>query len=202
MNIKEFMSLDRADKVVAIKRKLAPAFKKNTWGGYGKNSCILKPMLIKGKKSINIGDNVLIREGARIEAISNWNDEMLSPTIMIGSGTCIEERFHLVCANRVIIGNDCTISCDVMISDNEHKTEEIGKSVLEQALSVADIIIDDECFIGAGAKILAGTHIGRHSIIGANSVVKNDIPAYSIAVGIPAKVVKQYNFELQQWVRI
>jgi lipopolysaccharide O-acetyltransferase len=44
--------------------------------------------------------------------------------------------------------------------------------------------------------------IGRHCIIGALSVVNQDIPPYSIAVGSPAKVVKQYDFNLKQWVRV
>ena len=56
-------------------------------------------------------------------------------------------------------------------------------------------------WIGENACIL-GVIIGKQCVIGANSVVTKDIPDYSVAVGIPAKVIKKYNFETQQWERV
>ena len=50
-----------------------------------------------------------------------------------------------------------------------------------------------------GVKIMAGVHIGEHSVIGANAVVTHDIPPYSVVVGVPAKVIKKFNFETNQW---
>jgi len=64
------------------------------------------------------------------------------------------------------------------------------------------IIIEDECWIGANAVITAGVTIGKHSVIAAGSVVTKNIPPYSVAVGNPARVIKQYNFETKQWLRV
>ncbi len=202
MNLMHFFRLEGAEKHIAIKRKIYPFFFKRKWGKCGRNSCIIKPLLISGKKSIIIGNNVLIREDARIETIFRWKNESFSPKLIIEDDTCIEERVHIVCANRVIIGKGSTLSCDIMISDNEHGSVDINRSVLEQKLIVDEVIIGENCFIGAGAKILSGVHIGKHCVVGANSVVTKDIPDYSIAVGVPAKVIKNYSFEKKQWIKV
>ena len=62
--------------------------------------------------------------------------------------------------------------------------------------------IGDETYIYNNSVILPGTTIGRHCVIGANSVVNSNIPDYSIAVGNPARVVKQYNFVTKNWEKI
>ena len=70
------------------------------------------------------------------------------------------------------------------------------------ALSNSPVIIEDNVWIGQSVSILKGVKIGFGSIIGSNSVVTKEIPPHSIAVGIPAKVVKTYNFESKQWINV
>ena len=53
--------------------------------------------------------------------------------------------------------------------------------------------------MGIGVRVIKAVHIGKHAVIGANSVVTKDIPAFSVAVGIPARVIKQYNPETGLW---
>jgi acetyltransferase-like isoleucine patch superfamily enzyme len=57
-------------------------------------------------------------------------------------------------------------------------------------ISKGEVVIGDNVWIGEGAMILPNVHIGEHAIIAANSVVTKDIPAYSIAAGVPAKIIK------------
>lgn len=66
---------------------------------------------------------------------------------------------------------------------------------------IDDVTIEDGCWIGQRCCIMPGTNIGKHSIIGTNSVVTKNIPPYSIAVGSPAKVVKTWDFENQNGKR-
>ncbi|HHQ4611724.1 MULTISPECIES: DapH/DapD/GlmU-related protein [Aeromonas] len=61
--------------------------------------------------------------------------------------------------------------------------------------------IGDNVWIGEGVSIV-GASIGRNSVVGANSVVTHDIPEYSVAVGSPARVIKQYNFEMKRWEKV
>jgi acetyltransferase-like isoleucine patch superfamily enzyme len=69
----------------------------------------------------------------------------------------------------------------------------------KQDISASDVYIDSDSKIYCNVVILPGTKIGRHVTIGANSVVSGLIPDFSVAVGAPAKIVKQYNFETKQW---
>jgi acetyltransferase-like isoleucine patch superfamily enzyme len=63
-------------------------------------------------------------------------------------------------------------------------------------------VVEDNVWIGANSVITAGVTIGKNAIIGAGSVVTKNIPAYSVAVGNPARVIKQYNFETAAWERV
>ena len=61
------------------------------------------------------------------------------------------------------------------------------------------IVIGEDTWIGTKATIIGNIHIGKHCVIAANSVITKDIPDYSIAAGIPAKIIKRYNFKTNQW---
>ena len=71
-----------------------------------------------------------------------------------------------------------------------------------QKILTAPIVIEDDCWIAANAVITAGVKIGKHSVIAAGAVVTKDIPPFSVAVGNPAKVIKQYNEELKAWQKV
>lgn len=65
-----------------------------------------------------------------------------------------------------------------------------------------NLMIDDGTWLGTNVVIVGNVHVGKHCVIGANSVVTKDIPDYSVAAGIPAKVIKRYDFEKEEWVRV
>ncbi len=102
----------------------------------------------------------------------------------------------------VTIGDRVNLAQNVVVSGLDHNFEDIGKAIAEQGVSTKHIIIDDDVWIGANCIILAGVRIGKHVVIGAGSVVTKDVPSYSIVLGNPAKVVKQYDFEKKQWIKI
>jgi lipopolysaccharide O-acetyltransferase len=71
----------------------------------------------------------------------------------------------------------------------------------ERPLVSKEVFIDDDCWLGEKVAVLPGVTVGKGSIIGAGSVVTSDIPPYTIAVGIPARPVKKYDFESKQWIK-
>ena len=89
-----------------------------------------------------------------------------------------------------------------MIQDVDHGYEEIGIDVLHQELSQKETIIGENCFIGAGAKILAGSKLGKQCVVGANSVIKGNYPDYCVIVGAPGRIVKRYNESEKQWHKV
>ena len=97
------------------------------------------------------------------------------------------------CINRIEIGNHVMIGSYVLITD--HSRGELERTNVpvakRQLLTKGSVIIEDNVWIGEHACIMPGVTIGEGSIIGANAVVTHDVPPYSVAVGVPAKVVKQ-----------
>ena len=89
-----------------------------------------------------------------------------------------------------------------MISENHGIYVETNVPFYAQPLQTGPIIIGEGCWIGQNVIVLPNVNIGDKCVIGANSVVTNDIPSYSIAVGMPAKVIKRYNFELHSWIKV
>lgn len=87
----------------------------------------------------------------------------------------------------------------VYISDNLHGYSDINIPVNAQPIKqISTVRIGEGSWLGIGVVVI-GANIGKHCVIGANAVVTHDIPDYSVAVGIPAKVIKRYNFSTKQW---
>lgn len=119
--------------------------------------------------------------------------------IIIGTGT----RLGLGCVliGPVHIGNNSHIGQHTVLSGLNHKYEDVDIIIEKQGVETFPIIIEDNVFVSANAVVLAGVTIGKHSMIGAGSVVTRNIPPYSVAVGNPAKVIKKYDFELKKWIK-
>lgn len=73
---------------------------------------------------------------------------------------------------------------------------------VNRPLSYSDVTIEDNVWIGEFVVVLPGVKIGRGAVIGAMSVVANDIPPFCVAIGSPARVIKKYNFDNKQWEKI
>lgn len=102
----------------------------------------------------------------------------------------------------VILGNKVGLGQHVFVSGFNHGYSDGTKDSNEQNLVKKTTIIEDESHIGANSVIVAGVQIGRNVQIGAGSVVTKNIPSYSVAVGNPARVIKQYDFDKKEWIRI
>lgn len=162
------------------------------WGDKGKKVKIIKPIRILGKNNVYIGNNVCIRNGARIETIENWKSISYNPKIVIGNNVNIQQNIHMTCANRIVIEDGVNILANCVITDIEHIYEK-NRSVNNTGIKCGSIYIKENVTIGNGTTILAGNKdivIGKNAVIGANSVVTKSIPDYAIAVGSPAQIKK------------
>ena len=147
--------------------------------------------------NIHISKNVLISSNIVLRIFNGCK-------LIIKEGTYIGANCHIAgTKNNIVIEKNVTISDRVFISTSEHRYNDVSKPISKQGfVSKGDIIIGEESLIGIGTTILTGVKIGKHSVIGANSVVLHDIPSYSIAVGNPARVIKRYNFTEKTWLTI
>lgn len=150
-------------------------------------------------KYIKLGHGVSIGPNGRIEGVSRYNNRIFNPQIILQDQVSIQQNVHLTCANKIFIGKNTAIAANVTITDINHPYTEINIPVEYQDIEVSEVIIGADGKIYNGVVILPGTHIGKHCVIGANSVVTHDIPDYSVAVGVPAKVIKKYNHISKKW---
>jgi acetyltransferase-like isoleucine patch superfamily enzyme len=119
--------------------------------------------------------------------------------VIIGDDTRI--GMGNVVIGPVSIGNSVIFAQNIVVSGLNHGYEDISIPIAHQKVSTVPIVVEDECWIGANAVITAGVRIGRHSVIAAGAVVTKSIPPYSVAVGNPARVIKQYDFDRKEWVK-
>ncbi len=130
-----------------------------------------------------------------MESHKNGKLEILD-NVSIGNGV------HISAGENIIISSGCLISSYVLITDIDHDTKQIGFSVSETPIYTKPTFIDENVFIGAGAKILAGTHLGKGCVIAANSVVRGIFPDYVVIGGMPAKIIMHYDFNSKSWVKV
>jgi len=170
------------------------------FGKIGKKTRIKNPLRINGFKNIYIDDNVLIQYKTWLAAYPI--DKNKRCRLSIGENTVIGHFNHIYATKNISIGKNVLIADKVYISDNSHSFDDpIMPIMYQQTKQLNEVFIGDGSWIGENVCII-GASIGKHSIIGANSVVTKDIPDYSIAVGSPAKVTKQYSFDTKEWIKI
>jgi acetyltransferase-like isoleucine patch superfamily enzyme len=153
--------------------------------------------IITGGKRIFLGKNIYIRKNTWL-ATEPINKESAC-SLIIGDGTYIGNFCHIYATNKIIIGKKVLIADRVYISDNVHSYENIHMPIIDQPVKqLKPVTINDGCWLGENVCVI-GASIGKNSVIGANAVVTKDIPDFCIAVGAPAKIIKRFNFEINQW---
>lgn len=163
------------------------------FGRFGYCSYLGKASYLSGVSNVHIGSKVRIYPHSRIESLGG--------IIYIGDNTSIGQCLHLVSARKIVIGKSVTISSNVFISDVDHSYDMVDIHIMEQPLIKLETVVSDNCFLGVGAVILPGTYLGKQCVVGANSVVRGRFPDYSVIAGVPAKIIKRYDFESATWKR-
>lgn len=164
------------------------------------------PFDIRNKRHIKIENGFTTGFGCRIEAYPQ--KDTLAPILVFGKNVEINDYVHIAAGEKIVIGNNVLIASKVFISDINHgnyKGENQDSPLStpnNRKLSTNPIVIKDNVWLGEAVCIMPGVTIGFGCVIGASSVVTKDIPDYSIAVGSPARVVKVYDFEEENWKKV
>jgi len=175
-------------------------------GKVGRNVAFGTNITIRHPKKIFIGDNVVIDDQCVLDAKGESNKGLrLGNGVFIGRGTILTcHNGDIVIEDNSNIGFNCVISSlgSIIIKKNNlmaafcylvggnHDSDRLDIPVLFQGRSAKGIVLEENIWLGAGVKILDGVTIGRDCIIGAGALVNESIPAWKIAVGTPAKPVK------------
>lgn len=152
----------------------------------GKKVRIGKGVRISGLDKVELGnnvviyDNVLIYTGNRPESYFIMdNDSHIGPMSILNA------------EGGIRIGSGVAVGPSVNIYSVGHSIVDITRRIVDQERIYEEIIIEDDVYIGGNSFILQGIRIGKGSVIGAGAVVTKNIPPYSVAVGVPARVIKR-----------
>jgi acetyltransferase-like isoleucine patch superfamily enzyme len=168
----------------------------------GNDSIVLRP-LFWTPECVALGSRVFIWPGCRIEGVNLPTGTGLSSAIIaIEDGVTMQQNCHITAGGHLVIGAGTTILFDAMITDVDHRYQEFGSRIIDQPMDVISTRIGRNCFIGSGAKILAGTTLGESCVVGANSVVRGDFPAGAVIAGIPGRIVRQYDVAGGTWNKV
>lgn len=155
--------------------------------------CVIEPgVRIKFPKNLQLGDNVKIASGVLIHCGHKCMSEM-KKNVYIGDNSYIGPNSVLFGEGEIEIGRNCEIAPGVVITSREHTYSKIDVPIREQRSEFNKVLLEDDVWIGCNASILPGVSIGKGSIVGAGAVVTKNIAPYSVAVGVPAKVIKKRN---------
>jgi acetyltransferase-like isoleucine patch superfamily enzyme len=140
---------------------------------------------IKRNTKICLGDRACLGRGVNVKVHPGEGGKIeIGDRTSIGPYSCLSGLF-------IKIGKDCLIAPHVGIFANNHVYADPTLPIVEQGHSYEGIVIEDDCWLGYGAKVMDGVKISQGSVIGAGAVVTRDIPPYSVAVGVPAKVISR-----------
>ena len=183
-----------------LRGRIYTALIRTSAGKIDEGSKIHPPFHANNIKGLYIGKKCSVQSYGWIDCVSEYAGQKLSPRIEIGDNTYIGHRVHIIACLEMKIGKNVVIADGVYIADNNFDFEDISVPVMKSPLKIpGPIVIEDEAWLGEGVSVMPNVTIGKHSVIGANSVVTKSIPPYSVAVGVPARIIKCFNKESGQW---
>jgi acetyltransferase-like isoleucine patch superfamily enzyme len=191
-----------------IGSKLRTLLYRDIFAGIGKSVYIQYDVEFMNPSCIQIGNGVQIARGVNLDANGHKNNiisladrvsfdygvdiKALNDTsISIDKDTFIGAYVCIAGPGNIKIGRDCLIAAHSGIFANNHIYCDPIVPIGSQGVTRQGIVIEDDCWLGSGVKVLDGVTIGKGSVIGAGSVVTKDIAPFSVAVGVPARVIKK-----------
>jgi len=166
----------------------------------GQNSYLDPSVQVLGWKNVKIGQNSVVSEDTWIN-VNHRKPETFS--LIIGNHCFIGRRNFFTSGNHIKIGDYCLTGIDCKFLGSGHVYHSPFVPYITSGTTEDGAIeIGANCWLGADVTILKGVKIGYGSIIGAATVVKQDVPPLSIVVGNPGRIIKRFDMQLQAWINV
>jgi acetyltransferase-like isoleucine patch superfamily enzyme len=170
------------------------------FGSYGKGVYIDPGVVINRPRYMHIGDRTFIKQHTNIN-IHPADKRSKEGMLFLGKHVTISQGCIISVFNRIVLEDEVGMAPYGCILDNTRKPTDVTRPLQEQDLEVGFVHVGEGSWLGYNVCVLPNVTIGKHCIIGALSVVKKDIPPYSMAVGSPARIVKRFDFNRKEWAR-
>jgi acetyltransferase-like isoleucine patch superfamily enzyme len=195
---------------LSIGIKLRQLIYRRFFGYMGSNVVIERHVDFVLPQNVHLGDDVAI---GRYGSITCWQPNShltieegtkfsqgiqlhpLGGQIRIGRNVSFDSYICIAGPGNISIGDNCLVASHCGLYANNHVFSDPHQPIKDQPLTCEGIVIEDDCWLGTGVRVLDGVTIGRGSVIGAGAVVTRNIPPYSVAVGVPARVISKRGAE-------
>jgi acetyltransferase-like isoleucine patch superfamily enzyme len=156
---------------------------------FGKGVTLERGVIIDGlsRDGIEFGDNVMIGPYSVVRASMLSN---LGAGVRMGRNSSVDAYSYIGAAGPIRIGENVIMGQHISFHAENHNYDRVDMPIREQGTRRKGIVIEDDCWVGANTTFLDGTHVGRGCVIAAGSLVRGEIPRYSIVVGAPARVLR------------
>lgn len=162
---------------------------------------------IRGGRHIHVGPDFSCQRDIWLEAVTCYRGKVYQPQIIIGSRVSCSDRVHISAVGSLTIGDDVLIGSGVYIGDHNHGRYSGGPSFdAVQAPAARDLVykgglsIGCRVFLADNVVVVGGLSIGDGAVVSANSVVTRSVPAYCLAAGAPARVIRRFDADSNLWI--
>lgn len=131
---------------------------------------------------LRIGSHCELRSFARVEADGGY--------LEVGDHSSINSFCSLNGFGGLRIGHHVRIASHTVILSSTHRFDDAGQPVLEQGIEPRETVVGDDVWFGSHCVVMGGVQIGSHTVVGAGAIVVDDLPPYSVAAGVPARVLR------------
>jgi len=168
---------------------------------YGRDVYIHPKASISRPKYMAVGDSCRIGPYASIY-LHPLDKEQTGPLLTMGNGVFVGMRAVISVHYRVELRDNVLLGTNVLIADAHHQYEDITIPIRKAGMTQKSfVVIEEDTWIGSNSCIFRGVTVGKHSVVGANSVVNTDVQPYSVVVGSPARLVRRYDTQLGKWIK-
>jgi acetyltransferase-like isoleucine patch superfamily enzyme len=159
------------------------------FAAFGRRTVVSLPIRLGGERRIAVGERVYVGADCWLQALADGSNQ--SVAISIGNGVSIAGACVISAVRRIVIEEDVLIARNVYISDHSHRYTQTELPVLAQGVDkIAPVVIRRGAWLGQNVVVCPGVTIGRGAVVGANSVVNRSIPDFTVAAGVPARVIR------------
>ena len=165
--------------------------------------------VIRGLKHIDLGFGFSAHGTLWLEAVASYRNQRFSPHIVIGPHVSVSDGVHISCIERIVIKGHVLIGSRVYISDHNHgvyngelQSSAFEPPALRRLGGGGPVVIGENVWIGDNVILVGPLVIADGTIIGANSIVKQDTDSGTMVVGNPAKAVKKFSTFSGKWERV